>query len=66
MKDDFPTDLARLSNVVASVACDCPDFTAQAAIINFYHMDSTLSGHKDYSEMNMDAPLLSFRCGLEF
>lgn len=36
-------------------------YQAEAAIVNFYHLDSTLSGHKDVSEPNMDSPLLSVR-----
>jgi alkylated DNA repair dioxygenase AlkB len=29
--------------------------------VNYYHMDSTLSGHTDNSEQNKEAPLFSFR-----
>lgn len=37
------------------------NFEAEAAIVNYYHMDSTLSGHTDHSEQNLEAPLFSFR-----
>lgn len=36
-------------------------FTSEAAIVNYYHMDSTLSGHTDHSEPNLNAPLFSLR-----
>lgn len=39
------------------------NFNAEAAILNLYHMDSTLSGHTDFSEENLDAPLISFSFG---
>nr|CAD7201988.1 unnamed protein product [Timema douglasi] len=41
--DTFPADLATLCQFVARVA-GFEDFSAEAAIVNFYHMDSTLSG----------------------
>jgi len=44
-----------------SRAIGCGDFSAEAAIVNFYHMDSTLSGHTDHSEPDKKAPLFSFR-----
>lgn len=59
-KNDFPADLQTLSRFVANVL-GYQYFTAEAAIVNFYHMNSTLSGHTDHSEKNLDAPLLSFR-----
>jgi alkylated DNA repair protein alkB family protein 1 len=58
--DPFPEDLAMLCQHVAAVI-GFEDFSAQAAIVNYYHMDSTLSGHTDHSEPNKDAPLFSFR-----
>ena len=61
MKDPFPPDLAALSRYVSRVAGLQKDFNAEAAIVNFYHFDSTLSGHTDHSEMDMSAPLFSFR-----
>ena len=36
-------------------------FNAEAAIVNMYHLNSTLSGHTDTSELNINAPLFSFR-----
>ncbi|KAJ3658597.1 hypothetical protein Zmor_010327 [Zophobas morio] len=60
-KGEFPKDLSELSRHVAQ-ALDF-NFNAEAAIVNFYHMDSTLSGHTDHSEQNLEAPLLSFSFG---
>lgn len=57
----FPDDLAALAAYVASVL-DFPDqYSAEAAIVNFYPMGTTLAGHTDHSEPNMDAPLFSIR-----
>ena len=36
-------------------------FTAEAGIVNYYHLDSTLSGHTDHSERDLSLPLLSIR-----
>ena len=39
------------------------DYKSEAAIINYYPMDSTLSGHVDFSEPNKTAPLISISFG---
>ena len=39
------------------------DYRAEAAIINYYPMDSNLGGHVDYSEPNKNAPLVSISIG---
>ena len=36
-------------------------FKPEAGIINYYHLDSTLSGHTDHSEFDLTAPLFSLR-----
>ena len=36
-------------------------FNAEACIVNYYHLDSTLSGHTDHSEKDLSLPLLSIR-----
>lgn len=61
-KSDFPPDLKLLCRYIAEVL-GFSNFVAEAAIINFYHCDSSLSGHTDHSEANMDAPLFSFSFG---
>ena len=40
-----------------------PRYMAEAAIVNFYPMTGTLSGHTDHSEHNLAAPLLSISLG---
>ncbi|XP_054262832.1 nucleic acid dioxygenase ALKBH1 [Macrosteles quadrilineatus] len=63
-RGEFPSDLAELSEVIVEAIGEAHhDYRAEAAIINFYHFDSTLSGHKDVSEPNMESPLLSISFG---
>lgn len=59
---DFPEDLAELCRFLAN-CLKLGSFSAEAAIVNFYHMDSTLSGHTDHSEKNLEAPLFSVSFG---
>lgn len=54
--------MAELSDVLAKYL-GYSDFTAEAAIVNYYHMNSTLSAHTDHSEVNLKAPLFSFSFG---
>ncbi|KAB0799152.1 hypothetical protein PPYR_07032 [Photinus pyralis] len=61
-KSDFPADLQLLSQYVAKVL-QFESFIAEAAIVNFYHMNSRLSGHTDHSEQSLDSPLFSFSFG---
>ncbi|KAJ2951836.1 hypothetical protein O0L34_g13999 [Tuta absoluta] len=61
-KSPFPADLAELSDVLAGYL-GYEGFQAQAAIVNYYHMDSTLSAHTDHSEINLEAPLFSVSFG---
>lgn len=58
----FPADLAELSHCV-SAACGFPGFKAEAGILNYYHMDSSLGIHVDESELDHSSPLLSFCFG---
>lgn len=62
---DFPVDLAELSksilNEIPGLSSDT--YKSEAAIINYYPMDSTLSGHVDFSEPNKSAPLISISFG---
>lgn len=60
MKHTFPKDLAMLSRYFAN-ALGFDDYSAEAAIVNFYPVGSTLAGHTDHSEKNLDAPLFSYR-----
>ncbi|XP_037301934.1 nucleic acid dioxygenase ALKBH1-like [Manduca sexta] len=52
-KTPFPEDLSELSDVVAKYL-GYSSFRAEAAIVNYYHMNSTLSGHTDHSEVNLE------------
>ncbi|XP_013411477.1 nucleic acid dioxygenase ALKBH1 [Lingula anatina] len=58
----FPEDLSLLSSIIAE-RVGFPAFTAQASIVNYYHLNSKLGGHVDYSEFDHDAPLLSISFG---
>ncbi|XP_077179460.1 nucleic acid dioxygenase ALKBH1 [Paroedura picta] len=58
----FPSDLAFLSKQVAK-ACGFPSFQAEAGILNYYHLDSSLGIHVDESELDHSQPLLSFSFG---
>eukprot|EP00128_Syssomonas_multiformis_P016081 Colp12_sorted_trinity150504_noHs@13399 len=58
----FPTELASLSSHYAK-AVGYRGFVAEAAIVNYYHLDSTLSAHTDHSEENKTAPLVSISFG---
>lgn len=60
MRSTFPEDLADMSRYLAQIL-GFSQFEAEAAIANYYHMDSTLSGHVDKSEVNQEAPLFSLR-----
>ncbi|XP_067680496.1 nucleic acid dioxygenase ALKBH1-like [Haliotis asinina] len=59
---EFPADLGVLSSCIAE-ALGYKDFSPEAAIVNYYHMDSTLAGHTDHSEFDQEAPLLSVSFG---
>ncbi|XP_074660269.1 nucleic acid dioxygenase ALKBH1-like [Tubulanus polymorphus] len=58
----FPEDLGCLAKYITQ-SLGYEQFQAEAAIINYYHLDSTLSGHTDHSEYDLTAPLLSFSFG---
>lgn len=59
-RHEFPLDLAELSRFVAA-QLGWADYAAEAAIVNFYPQGTTLAGHTDHSERNLEAPLFSFR-----
>ena len=61
---EFPPELRDLCEFLAEAA-GFPGLEAEAAIVNFYPMGSTLSGHVDRSEPNMKAPLVSVSFGKE-
>jgi len=51
-----------LSKLIASLT-GFPGYKPEAGIINYYHLNSTLSGHQDFSEENKSAPLISISFG---
>ena len=59
----FPSDLGHLSRYLASLIGYGEEYSAEAAIVNYYHLDSALSGHTDHSEDDLEAPLLSLSLG---
>ncbi|XP_046847903.1 nucleic acid dioxygenase ALKBH1-like [Xenia sp. Carnegie-2017] len=58
----FPNDLSKLTTYFAC-ALGYESFIPEAAILNYYHMNSTLSGHTDHSELDLSAPLFSLSFG---
>ncbi|XP_076041910.1 alpha-ketoglutarate-dependent dioxygenase AlkB [Oratosquilla oratoria] len=62
LKGTMPDDLKLLCHVTGKIL-GYPDFNAQAAIVNYYHADSTLAPHTDHSELYMKAPLFSLSFG---
>lgn len=60
LHNEFPEDLRNLSSFFARVL-GYHNYQAQAAIVNYYPIGTTLAGHTDHSEQNLDAPLFSFR-----
>ncbi|CAH1112068.1 unnamed protein product [Psylliodes chrysocephalus] len=61
-RSDFPSDLKDMTEYIAR-KLGFMDFIAEAAIVNYYQLNSTLSGHTDHSEQNLEAPLFSFSFG---
>merc|ERR1719385_154404 len=70
----FPNDLSDLCKMVISFIGELDQkdvrdefiagYKPEAAIVNFYPVNSSLGGHTDHSEPNRKAPLLSFSFGL--
>ncbi|XP_070578438.1 nucleic acid dioxygenase ALKBH1-like [Ptychodera flava] len=58
----LPSDIGALTKCLASVL-GFRQYHAQAGIVNYYNMSSTLGGHVDEAEFDMSAPLLSFSFG---
>ena len=57
----MPEELVLLCRHIAATV-GYQGYNPQAAIINYYHMDSTLAGHTDHSEFDLHSPLISVRC----
>lgn len=61
-KSAFPADLNLMCKYISKVL-HYPHFKPEAAIVNYYHLDSILCGHADVSERDYEAPLFSFSFG---
>uniref|UniRef100_A0A1Q3FXQ8 Putative dna demethylase alkbh1 n=1 Tax=Culex tarsalis TaxID=7177 RepID=A0A1Q3FXQ8_CULTA len=61
-RNAFPDDLTALCLHFAQVL-GYGQFRPEAAIVNYYPVGSTLAGHTDHSEKNLEAPLFSFSFG---
>lgn len=64
----FPPELCVLSKAVVEAIHGvgpypyaAEDFVAEAGVVNYYQLKDRLMGHVDRSELNKDAPLVSFR-----
>ncbi|KAK0059839.1 alkylated DNA repair protein alkB 1 [Biomphalaria pfeifferi] len=61
-KAEFPQDVNCLAQYLAA-SLGFKHYKSEAAIINYYHTDSTLAGHTDHSEFDHSAPLFSISFG---
>jgi len=60
--NEIPEYIREICEAVALVM-GFDDFRPEAGIVNYYHLNSTLSAHQDRSEENMRAPLVSISLG---
>lgn len=58
----FPLELSHLTRYVAN-AVGFNRYLPEAAIVNYYPVGSTLSGHTDHSEFDLQSPIISFSFG---
>lgn len=58
----FPSCLRKLVKKLATLL-GYPGLEPEAAIVNYYAMNSTLSGHVDHSELDLESPLFSVSFG---
>lgn len=63
-KTEMPGEVVNLTGLIAK-SLGFSDFKAEAAIVNYYRMNSTLAGHTDHSEADIEAPLFSISFGQE-
>ncbi|KAJ1740501.1 hypothetical protein LPJ79_001891 [Coemansia sp. RSA 1821] len=62
--DNELDDLMRSLAAAVTMPRGESQFVSQAGIINYYDERTTMAGHVDKTEENMDAPLISFSIGL--
>ena len=58
----FPEDLALLMKVIADIIGH-ENYIPETAIVNYYPIGSSMGGHTDHYEEELDAPLLSISFG---
>lgn len=61
-KSPVPDELKELTKLIGKYL-GFINFNPEAAIINYYRMNSTLAGHVDHSEDDINAPLFSLSFG---
>eukprot|EP00741_Cyanophora_paradoxa_P007530 tig00001154_g7283.t1 len=61
-REAFPPSLAALAARLAAAA-GFPAFAAEAAIVNFYALDSAIGGHVDDAEADERSPIVSLSLG---
>ncbi|KAJ3052663.1 Nucleic acid dioxygenase alkbh1 [Rhizophlyctis rosea] len=62
----FPTEIADISQAVVQTVqhitgYDVNKWKSEAGIVNYYQLKDSLTSHQDRSELNTEAPLVSFR-----
>lgn len=62
-RNDFPSELQKLICEAFAKALSFENYKAEAAIINFYPIGTTLSSHTDHSEFSLECPLFSVSFG---
>jgi len=58
----FPSEMEKLTKCIAAVL-GFESYVPEAALVNFYAMDSQLGGHTDHSELDHTSPLISISLG---
>lgn len=58
----FPEDASTLCTKIANIV-GVEEYTPEAAIVNFYHENMRMGGHKDESEETMSKPIVSVSFG---
>jgi alkylated DNA repair dioxygenase AlkB len=56
-------DDKKINNATSTKVSSAPNFTPDAALINYYHEGDTLNGHIDDAEPDMSQPLVSLSIG---
>ncbi len=59
----FPEDLSQLMKCI-STGLGFEDYSPETAIVNYYPIGSSMGGHTDHYEEELDAPLISVSFGL--